>query len=154
MTKEKLKHRSRAFSTIEVLIVVAIFAILAASISVATRNRDMTLFLDECEMIRNFAAEAIEIATTERASFSIAVSYVYESGQTAKAVVIGCKKGGREKYEYLYLKHANMAEEAKCTFDGVSFTMTPALTWRIWKPDDQSIRKTLTISGNGYCTLE
>ena len=154
MIKEKLKHRSRAFSTIEVLIVVAIFAILAASISVATRNRDMTLFLDECKRIRNFAAEAIEIATAQRTSFTIAVSYVEEGGQTAKAVVIGHKNGGLDRYEFLYLKHSDVAEEVKCTFDGVSFTMTPALTWRIWKPDDQSVRKTLTISGNGYCTLE
>ena len=154
MTKEKLKQARESFSMIEVLIAIAIFATLASAISLVSHNRDTKLFLDECERIRNFAAEAIEIAATERASFSIAVSYVYESGQTAKAVVIGHKNGGLEKYEYLYLKHANMAEEAKCTFDGVSFTMTPALTWRIWKPNDKSVRKTLTISGNGYCTLE
>ena len=154
MTKEKLKQARESFSMIEVLIAIAIFTTLATSISVVTHNRDTKLFQDECEKIRNFVAETIEIATAQRTSFIIAVSYVHESGHTAKAVIIGRKNGGLEKYEYLYLKHTDMATETKCTFDGVSFTMTPALTWRIWKPDEKSVRKTLTISGNGYCTLE
>ncbi len=154
MSKVRKIYFKKSFTLLEVLIAVAIFATLTASISIMTHLKDNKLFLDECEKIRNFVCESIEIASSKSSSFTVAVNTVRENGYSAKAVIICHKNGGQDKYEYFYLKHADMNIEEKCIFDGVSFTMTPALTWRIWKATDKNIVKTLTISGNGYCTLK
>ncbi|MDO4218438.1 MAG: type II secretion system protein [Synergistaceae bacterium] len=154
MTKVKKIYFHKSFTMIEVLIVVAIFATLTATISVITNSKDNKLFLDECEKIRNFVCESIEIASSRNTEFTIAVNTVHEGGYSTKAVIVCHKNGALEKYEYLYLKYADMDVEEKCTFDGASFTMTPALSWKIWKSGDKYIVKTLTISGNGYCTLQ
>ncbi len=154
MSKVRKIYFKKSFTLLEVLIAVAIFATFTASIFIMTHVNDNKLFLDECEKIRNFVCESIEIASSKDSSFTIAVNTVHENGYSSKAVIICHKNGGLDKYDYFYLKHADMNFGDKCIFDGISFTMTPALTWRIWKSSDKSIVKTLTISGNGYCTLK
>lgn len=151
----KLKTRcKKSFTMLELLIAVAIFTTFMAAVSIMTNKKENKLFLDECEKIRHFICESIEVASSSRTSFSITVNIVHEADHSAKTVIIGHKNGGLEKYEFLYLKFADINIQDKCIFDGVSFTMTPALTWKIWKPSDKNIFKTLTISGKGYCTLE